>query len=552
MLKIDILKEIIENIKVSSYHFDYDIIEEILNNEESKLEDIYGSSDILKIAFYGTKEGRKDFNILKMLVLLDNYESLWYNFFNNKESKTSCNSNFNANDIIGLYLILLTNQRGKSIDKLYRDKTIIFSDISKSAFMEKVTSLYSSDLFDDNLLLVIFSQLAISFPYILKCRDITINHLEGVVTFTSGFLDFLIPMSLANLSVSLYGFIKSYSLKKINFSQCDFSYTTWKRKTAAFLYALAFGNVLASTHVNLININEIPSSIFSEIDDIFNNPFDNKVFTKSQKLEILKSAILNNKNISDDYKSHYLKNLEVFIDSYDDINYKQLYTNIRNLDVIDVECIIKKGHYTALAFNNRLNNNIYDCVNAYDHDDENVSGAVISHEIGHNLVFSNFGLIKAGIVKYDSSFIIEGFNSLNQYENFGYYMDAYDDYIIINKYFCELLGADILKKAYYSGNISILEDALREIDSSVNASRFLSLLDKFCYTNSKDEKTMVISAMELYLEKADIAVENKVYARNYIEYLNGDIDFVMEKGYLSEEYIEKTKNESSVLRRIYK
>ena len=42
-----------------------------------------------------------------------------------------------------------------------------------------------------------------------------------------------------------------------------------------FLYTLAFGNISVSTHVNLININEIVPSIVSEIDNVVNNPFDN-------------------------------------------------------------------------------------------------------------------------------------------------------------------------------------------------------------------------------------------------------------------------------------
>lgn len=37
MSKLDILENLIENIKVYRYHFDCDIIREILNNEESKL-----------------------------------------------------------------------------------------------------------------------------------------------------------------------------------------------------------------------------------------------------------------------------------------------------------------------------------------------------------------------------------------------------------------------------------------------------------------------------------------------------------------------------------
>lgn len=519
MTKAYHLKVLYDIVKDSKY-FQNEAIDFYLSSEQLRLF-YYGSygSFIENIYLFGKEED--EYLISNMVIELDNSKILWYNCTNGDDKSKD-------NDLICIYLRLFSDQEECDLLQLFNDKKIVFYNNKNLHLYKKCLSVFANEKFLMSSMGIFISQSLITIPYLLKCSHIYIDTcLLDSILILNNMLPSTIVLSFINLLYGGLKFREKNQYRKKYFSKFDFSFANLKRNFFIFFYSVSLANSLISFGLNKDMFAKYQVKIEAEINDFLNSSLKNEQdMTRLEEVELLEEAINNNPNLDEAYKKAYLKNLKVLDLCSSNLDFKRLYPILSNTDVIDLECNVVDNSYDYvtmyLAFQYSLDNNIYDLVNAYNHDDLDLCDLIRSHEVAHNLVDNCY-----------YSWFIEGFNSFSQYEFFGYFIKSYERQMVIVKYFCELLGTETVKRAYYDGNEDILKDNLIKIDSTVDVDMFFESLNNFGFRYTDNNKEAV-TIMKNYAEKIELSDESRMYVDSYLSYLGGYSLNYLNKNYLSD------------------
>lgn len=495
---------------VNESKYDCDNIYDAVKREALKLDELTCGPFVSKIYLFGENSGKRVFHLDKMMVLFEDGSTLWYDFYKNKGKV----------DTFVLYASLLAECNGSSIYNLYSNDQILFLHSKYAGIFEGVSSLIKVPEFFCSMCL---TQLLISASYILKCENLRLDLSEAILPLLS---DALLPLSLPISFLTLYSFgrnfFKTDKYMKRYFSKFEPMYCNFDKSLFFSLYALAIVNSVTLLGLNSEKLFNTAIAIEKTIDNVFSD-VDLENIDQFWCYQQLDGAIENNTKLSDVEKELCLRNLEVITGDYD-FDYEKLYYVFSTLKTYSIDCVVGSGDDKVVgAMYCQLNNAIYDCINSYDHNDLEEINLIKSHEIGHCFEVST-----------PYTWLKEGMNSLSQYEYFGYYAGAYDDYMVISKYFFELLGTDTMLDAYYDNGGDKLSELLQEIDSSIDADKFLKDLNSFASGSS--ESFRLIGIMKSYADSALIDDDNKKCIDSYLDYLSLKSDCYPQRGYISSEY----------------
>lgn len=483
--------------------------------------DMLGHFYVDKIYLFGSEDDNYDFNLVKMLISFDDGDTLWYDFSKN-DGKT---------DMFVLYASLLAKNRGTTIYQEYYDGNIKFVDLKELIIYEE-SSLGNSISVP---WLTVLSQVMISLPYFLKCQNFTWDMSRATfMCFLDSILPISLPLALICLHLNTVDTFKENKIMKRYFSNFEQTYSNIKKNILLTFSLFALSNSLVVAALN----GDKYLDIVKNLEKTMNNPFSNRdsyIDDDIWSYNKLEEAIMNNDNLDAGLKELYLLNLEEILDDYN-FDLEEIYDTCATMKTREVECVIKDGKFTIAAFYSGFNNTIYDCVNAYDHDDIDMINMVKSHEIGHS--FDNG-------TKY--VWLKEGVNSLSQFEYFGYYASAYDEYMVIVRYFCELFGADVILDSFYGHSEDKLSFLLNDIYPSIDAEQFLLALDGFEIGAAESDE--LVEIMRLISDSANLSDDSRECIDSYLDYLSLKSNSYQNRGYISSKYINDVKEGSRLIKR---
>lgn len=521
----EVLEKIIDDSKYDDENIDF-----FSDIEIAKLIQL-NSSFVDKIYLFGSKK-KYSFDLSKMLVLFEDRNAFWYDFQKNKG---------NINKFV-LYASLLAYDKSTSIFEQYQEENINFVDKKYLSLAEEITSFCSFNL-PNGFLVTLLTQALVSASYLLKCENMVFDFSKVKLLFgAEALLPVTLPLGFLTLSNFRKNICREQNILKQYFSKFEQANFKFKKSLCILFYTMGLSNLIFSSIDNSDRLLNIINHIENKIDNPFSD-LDVSNLDDDWSYNQLEEAILKNDGLSDADKEMYLKNLEVVFDDYD-YDLEHLYYVFSTVRTRDVSCCVEAdgGDSIILACYTSSDNTIYDFVNSYNHDDVEMINLVRSHEIGHS--FGTNG-------KY--SWLNEGMNTLIQNEYFGYDTYAYDKYVVIVKYFCELLGTDVVLDAYFGTDEDAISGALSEFVPLHSPSAFLSQLDDF-----NGGYPGLLDVMEYCAECAynlddgnshKLTDGSMMQIMSYLRYLDGTTDSYTNRGYVSTEYKEKMDKNPVLIKR---
>lgn len=502
--------------------------------EYKKLEDL-DSFSVEKICLFGSK---KDdcFDLYRMLILLDERNVLWYDFKKNNGDI----------DKFVLYASMLAYDNSTSIYQQFKDGNIIFIDKKYLAMAEKLSSLFSFKI-PSGLVETLFTQIVLSFPYLLKSSDAVLSpYIFNAAFLCDYMLPIFIPASLISLTLFKKSVLERQKAMDHHFSNFDYKTSKIRKNLFLFLYSLSFGNLVLASISNVEKFGNTFTAIEKMIDNPFSDIDDGYLSDDMWSYNQLEEAILGNCKLSDKDKEIYLANLEAVFDDYD-YDLEELYYTFSTVKTYDAKCTVfsYNGDGLMMACYCPFSNTIYDFVNLYDHDDIELVNSVKSHEIGHS--FGSKG-------KY--AWLNEGLNCVIQNEYFGYNVQYYDEYAVIIKYFCELLGTDVVLDSYYGSDKQAISNKLKSICLDIDVDKFLYSLDYFKFGSAESKELaniMLNCAYSAYMLDYDNDMKlndgSMLRICSYLDYLTGVTDSYENNGYISSKFKEEIKANPVLVKR---
>ena len=259
-----------------------------------------------------------------------------------------------------------------------------------------------------------------------------------------------------------------------------------KRKKIQRKILLSFG--LPTTLITMINFYQffsyhtkniyksnhlaVSEQKINQMKTIIENNLNIKIEDNNIENYMLLNAIIENSNLTNEEKELTSTSIIQLIDDIPYLNKEEAYHSLLNLDI----CYLNRPIYekkTILAkYIYRLPFHIY--INQIHMYVENVEG-VLEHELIHCL------LMNSQNVHYPC-FLTEGITQLlkNEYFNRNPYIELsiYPYEINVVKMLCEILDAETILESYVTGNINIIYKKLTELNSNIDAKKFIKLLNE--------------------------------------------------------------------------
>ena len=271
---------------------------------------------------------------------------------------------------------------------------------------------------------------------------------------------------------------------------------------------------------------------------------------------LLLNAILENLNLTKQEKILIAKEIINIIEINPYLNKERVYQALLKLKVFYMDRPESKSK-TTLGECITVNFLFLNINNVYIYSEE--SKNVLEHELIHILLIC--------LENNDAPFFIkEGLTELLANEFF-----ALNPYVITECYpfetlsvkmLCEIVGPDVILKAYTTGDMNELYDALYNVDPNINAKFFIKELDKVLEDSKKNKKvnknelTDVIHCWNLYYLNSDIADKETFYYYAYLfESLENNrphttyINRIKKNGYVQKTYYNKKINKTTQLKR---
>ncbi|HHW69147.1 MAG TPA: hypothetical protein GX747_02245, partial [Tenericutes bacterium] len=305
------------------------------------------------------------------------------------------------------------------------------------------------------------------------------------------------------------------------------------------------------------------NNIYIKIDNSIED-YEEKVSLNNldKDLETMIVAIKQNKKITDFERDVFLSNINFYIEN---INYIDVNEISNRLKKLEIESNNNRKKYNVnnnvLAIYSKPENKI---VNFHTDDTKTLPKDILTHEFMH--------IHSSKIYKFGLS-LMEALTEIMQHEYFYKYDETtgpYKEHCMYVRVLCEIIGAEPLKKFFFSGNINYIYKELLKLDNDYdritnlidNMDSLLAAINNYDIDMTNDKKDILRQVMDSSRENIEndlkhyfklargynveddkvISTYFNVVADNYypVYYNDEEIytyDFIY-KGYFSEQYIK--------------
>ena len=243
------------------------------------------------------------------------------------------------------------------------------------------------------------------------------------------------------------------------------------------------------------------------------------IVPENKKIDLLIDVLRKNEFV--DNKDIYTAlSLEEYINNNPYFDYQKVYDRFKTLVILESDH--KLGTIEAVYYQN-INvitnfNNKNESFNEYHRD--------LFHELVHTTG------------SFDNKVLTEGMTSLICREYCDDYDDGYDQYVLITKIFCEIVGEDVMLESYSKEDPTILKEALLKINSNEKDYKELMKSLKEYPEDKKDltylEFDKLYYAMEPYIKSNQISESQKTTISVYWDAFGYNNDFTY-KAYFNHE-----------------
>ena len=212
--------------------------------------------------------------------------------------------------------------------------------------------------------------------------------------------------------------------------------------------------------------------------------------TDEEKIESLKDAMKNNKNLSKENKDFFLSIFDIIYDNIDILDYEKAEENMNSLNIV-YEDEVKNYAEAYCPWNNTI-------LLAPFSDDINLINTAKTHEFGHMLQqnYNTTGLIEShqGFYEPVNDILVNEYQGIKKQDNFRDYSWGYNETKPYIYTLLEIIDPESIRYNNFKGDISkIKNDLMNIIDDEAKFYELIGYYDSlvnFVYSSNTDSNAM--------------------------------------------------------------